>query len=321
MFNSNILDLAIALCFIYFLLALFATTINEIINAFTKIRSKFLMRAIQTMFYDKAWNGISEKIIESPFIKCLQKKEKVLPSYIPSNNFALAVTELLHAGNDGKLDIHTIRLSLKSEKSLLQGDAKRVLNGLLNNAGDSYENFIKNLEKFYDDTMERASGWFRKYNRKVLMAVSFAIVILINADTINICSTLWKDQNKLKEATEMAIEYTKGRDTLSERVISYGNDTTDADTLFNRIVSSAGNVKNINMKLKEIPIPLGWSEDNYPSGEKASFTAWVTKVAGWSLTALAIFLGAPFWFDLLNKIVVLRAAGKKPEKEKEAPEK
>ena len=317
MLNSNIIDLAITLCFIYFLLALFATTINEIINAFTKIRSKILFKSIQTMFYDPAWKSISSQILESPFIKCLQKKEKLLPSYIPSKNFALAVTELLNPGSEGRLDLNTLRKNITDRNSTLQGDAQRVLIGLLNSTGDSYEKFTVNLEKFYDDSMERAGGWFRKYSRKVLMAVSFAVVILLNVDTIHICGTLWKDQSKLKEASEMAIEYTKGKDTLSERVISFGKGSIKGDTLVKRIVSTAGNIKNIEMKLKELPIPLGWSKGNYPNGEEVSITNWVTKAAGWSLTALAIFLGAPFWFDLLNKFVNLMAAGKKPEKEKE----
>jgi hypothetical protein len=39
--------------------------------------------------------------------------------------------------------------------------------------------------------------------------------------------------------------------------------------------------------------------------------SWET-VFGWLITALAISLGAPFWFDLLNKLVKLRAAGPRP---------
>jgi hypothetical protein len=35
-------------------------------------------------------------------------------------------------------------------------------------------------------------------------------------------------------------------------------------------------------------------------------TMWI----GWLLTAFAITLGAPFWFDLLNKLVALRSSAK-----------
>lgn len=46
-----------------------------------------------------------------------------------------------------------------------------------------------------------------------------------------------------------------------------------------------------------------------------------TKGDGWLgylITALAISLGAPFWFDLLSKLVKLRGSGDDPDKKKEA---
>jgi hypothetical protein len=32
------------------------------------------------------------------------------------------------------------------------------------------------------------------------------------------------------------------------------------------------------------------------------------------LTAVAVSLGAPFWFDVLNKFIAFRSSGKPPEK-------
>jgi hypothetical protein len=40
---------------------------------------------------------------------------------------------------------------------------------------------------------------------------------------------------------------------------------------------------------------------------------------GWLITAFAVSLGAPFWFDLLNKFVNVRASGKAPEEEPKSP--
>jgi hypothetical protein len=34
---------------------------------------------------------------------------------------------------------------------------------------------------------------------------------------------------------------------------------------------------------------------------------------GWLITAFAVSLGAPFWFDTLNRITSIRAAGRPPE--------
>jgi hypothetical protein len=44
-------------------------------------------------------------------------------------------------------------------------------------------------------------------------------------------------------------------------------------------------------------------------------------VLGWLLTVLALSLGAPFWFDLLNKFMNVRFAGKSPDEASKKPEK
>jgi hypothetical protein len=54
---------------------------------------------------------------------------------------------------------------------------------------------------------------------------------------------------------------------------------------------------------------LGWSgaaDWNHP-------TVWVARVAGWMVTVVAVSMGAPFWFDMLNKIVNVRLAEKPAE--------
>jgi hypothetical protein len=40
---------------------------------------------------------------------------------------------------------------------------------------------------------------------------------------------------------------------------------------------------------------------------------WALKVFGLLLSALAVSLGAPFWFDTLSKFMNVRGAGKVPD--------
>lgn len=40
---------------------------------------------------------------------------------------------------------------------------------------------------------------------------------------------------------------------------------------------------------------------------------WGSRLLGWLLTALALSLGAPFWFDLLGKLVNVRSGMRRPE--------
>ena len=62
-----------------------------------------------------------------------------------------------------------------------------------------------------------------------------------------------------------------------------------------------------------------WNSDSFPGTRLLSmlifpwlWTVVPTHIAGWILTAIAASLGAPFWFDTLNKFMNVRAAGTSP---------
>jgi hypothetical protein len=42
---------------------------------------------------------------------------------------------------------------------------------------------------------------------------------------------------------------------------------------------------------------------------------------GWALTTVAVSLGAPFWFDTLNRFMNLRSSGKSPDEDPKGAEK
>jgi hypothetical protein len=76
--------------------------------------------------------------------------------------------------------------------------------------------------------------------------------------------------------------------------------------------------------LESLPIPIGWPSvrDHTDSWWGAAFlhsllvpnAAGFWKLAGLLATALAVSLGAPFWFDLLQKFLNIRTAGPVPAK-------
>ncbi len=47
---------------------------------------------------------------------------------------------------------------------------------------------------------------------------------------------------------------------------------------------------------------------------------WWNKIAALALTAFAVSLGAPVWFDLLNRFMNIRAGGKSPEEKAKPPD-
>ena len=66
-------------------------------------------------------------------------------------------------------------------------------------------------------------------------------------------------------------------------------------------------------------LPIGWNVGLPQQSVKGTpvlpaRTDWLQTLLGWLITAFAATLGAPFWFDLLNKVSVIRSAVKPREK-------
>ena len=89
-------------------------------------------------------------------------------------------------------------------------------------------------------------------------------------------------------------------------------------------------LKRVQQQLLELKLPIGW-DSNPPQADKDMYLG-VPKTAGefgntlgyhllgWLVTAVAATLGAPFWFDMLNKIMSIRSAGKAPEEMPKSPD-
>lgn len=78
--------------------------------------------------------------------------------------------------------------------------------------------------------------------------------------------------------------------------------------------------------LAKIGFPLGWQSpardgflfQNAKTG-KLTFASWLAKILGLAASTLAVCLGAPFWFDVMSRLVKLRSsAGADAEKSKTA---
>ena len=59
-------------------------------------------------------------------------------------------------------------------------------------------------------------------------------------------------------------------------------------------------------------MPIGWRNQDLRDPDY-----WAGATPGWLLTAFAVSLGAPFWFDLLNRVMVIRSTVKPREKSRD----
>jgi hypothetical protein len=101
MFGSNSLEVAIGVTFIYLLLSLVCTTINEGIASIINQRGKTLFEGVKNLLNDPNFTGLAQQLYTHGLVAGISprttnpNKAKRLPSYMSSQTFALALLDLL----------------------------------------------------------------------------------------------------------------------------------------------------------------------------------------------------------------------------------
>jgi hypothetical protein len=142
--------------------------------------------------------------------------------------------------------------------------------------------------------MGRLSGAYKRWVTAVLFVVGLVLASAGNVSAFHTAQTLWQ-QPAVRQAALNAAEQAAAKSASPDGLIEE-------------------NVRTVQ-DLAGIGMPVGWA-----SGTHWSDLAWtVSHLAGWLVTALLLTLGAPFWFDVLSRLVSLRATGAKPGPATEDP--
>lgn len=318
MFGSQILDVALGLTFVFLLFSLIMTAVRELIEAALKTRSADLEKGIRELLADPTGAGLARRFYEHPLIFSLfkgdyaasgfgrvtgaRKGPKNLPSYIPSRTFAAVALDLLDSepaphiaqpSSDGQAapendPHHQLRAAVQTVSRLCGGDPERTR---------------EELEAWYDSAMDRVSGWYKRRTQILIFWTALALAIAANVNALGVGQAL-AQAPALREA--IVADITANRPSAD----------APARELFDRVP-----------ELQTLGLPIGWSGNGRgfvaerltcKRGAPACILQRVVGAGevflGWLLTALAISLGAPFWFDVLNKIMVIRSTVKPREK-------
>ena len=355
MFNSTVLEVAIGLAFVYLLLSLICSSLNEVVAGVLATRSKTLKQGIRILLAGD--NGFLKKIYENPLIKSLHRKtwfDTVFfnrdrgPSYIPARTFALALFDTVaHEENGVQVAASDSKdLQKYAEKSFAAMESsvnaisidsiKRPLQAILNSAkeqANTWEDAIdearKSTEQWFDNTMGRVTGWYTRKTQLIMVILAVIIVGAANIDTIMIGRSLVENNIIRASITAAAAEYIKNQaadttvstataDTVktSEPDSTALTSVTDSTIASKPDTAAAGfkKVEELREKLGSFNLPLGWSKKNVDemknNDEEMSFNDFLLKIIGLLITAVAVSFGAPFWFDLLKKLINVRFAGK-----------
>jgi hypothetical protein len=253
---------------------------------------------------------------------------KKKPSYIDSDTFSKVVVDLLRGQNMavGMSDRDFIQASLTKgrinwdEDVRIDHETLLYLKSIWADAEGDVIKFKANLKQWFDEMMDRTTGWYKKYTQLILLGVGFAIAISFNVDTLRIISILQNSPTIRNQMVSQASNFTKEHPNLDAELQatqkrydieanfrkkdSLGNaldETKQARDLRNRLFMQAESVTSGDIKQANSILAMGW-DGKFLKG------ATLLSLVGWLLTALAISLGAPFWFDLLNKLMQLKSS-------------
>ncbi len=281
-FNSAILDVAIGVVLVYLLLALLCSIAAELVSSLTYQRSKTLRAGIQTLVDGKG-DANTRAIFNEPIIQSLGTR----PSYLPARRFASAVLAVGNVNFDEKA--HRITSALPQDSYL-----GKQLALLADEAGHDVEKFREGIERWFDDSMDRVAGWYKRHSQWVVGVISLAIVCILNADTITLINALQTDPKLRDQVVQAAVDQ-----------------AADKDGLPRELPAVRDNVTQLSLPL------LGWigpsdklsDPREFPDSIRGGFY----KIIGLLLTAAGVSLGAPFWFDTLKRLVTMRGSGPAPK--------
>lgn len=308
LFNSTVLDVAIGLIFIYLLLAIICTAANEWLAAVTKTRAKFLQKGLlqlldnQPTKDDPSAGGFIKAFYKHPLVTGMMKEGKH-PAYLSSRTFAAVVTDLLTSNSPENAADADLGMAAAA---IPEGDVKKVVSALLQHASRDPETGPQQaLEAWFNDSMDRVTGWYKRRTQLWTLIVALVITLAANADTVGIARRLWTDpvlRNAMVEAAKARAQ--KPAATIS---VEYPE---DADATVGTVTRSDNPGSEISPEERQmLGEVIGWRGVT----QNNNWKDWGERGLGWLLTILALSMGAPFWFDLLNKFMNVRSAGKSPD--------
>lgn len=191
------------------------------------------------------------------------------------------------------------------------------------------------VEKWFDDSMDRLSGWYKRRSQGLAFIIGISVALLVNADTVLLAQQLWRDPVMRESLVAQAQDFVSQQPNptqppTAEQLNQYKAQFTSLNIPFGWIgtpltLNSTGSLPSTDGKSTRACSPNPASDSDvfgfvvagecYPITNAPHFndlTGWALKLVGLIVSGLAAAQGAPFWFDILKKIINIRSSGLNP---------
>jgi hypothetical protein len=280
---TSILNVFIGLTLTFGCVSLMVTGVNEWIATLFSLRSATLLTGLRQLL-NNATPGMGmviSDLLHHPAVNPLAPPKAdpnaatipaSLPSYIDARNFATGFIDAIQ-----RIDANAQGLSA-SIATIPDATLRAYVGALFDGAKGDIDAFKVSLANWFDDSMDRVTGIYKRRKQTISFVVALLIAGLLNIDALVIAQASWTDPALTRTVTAPA-------DAASQPGL-----VADWDARF----------------------PIGWTIADVPPPPARTPAQILAKLLGFIIVALSAMLGAPFWFDLLKRFVNLRGTGPVP---------
>lgn len=339
-----IIDIAIGLIIVFIVFSIIVSGINEWFAQALALRGHYLRLGMQRLISDDA---VYRRVLNHPLIGALYRdaaSHGKPPSYVEPSNFALAIADVLtNRASTSANEINQISpLTLSALRSAItapefsDSSIRSALLPIIDRAQGNLEAALKGIEGWFSGGMDRVTGWYKARSQKMIFIIGLLLAALANVDTLEIFATL-------SRSPSLRAQFVK----VGEEVVRSGRiGEVDLNALNDRAptIQEWQSMRPVIEKLRDSNehLPIGYScmsaslqppeiiskagtppDDASPwtvcthefleAMKTRALSAWLLKLFGWGLTALAGTLGAAYWFGTLTKVINLRGSGTRPK--------
>jgi hypothetical protein len=332
MTGSPLFDLFLAMAVFYFALCMVCSSVNDAVARILQWRAKTLSDCIRSLLLntavpkalptgDKIHVQLVDLLFQHPFIQTLRLQAELgdmwlgrqmdkigalfmrgwkmlvgstatLPddpqldpqtklTFIDSSVFVHTLGQIIRPEGADDNEPLTLASLWRSVTQLPEGPLKTVLKSLVNDPSRDLDTVQAKIAKWFEDGMSQATIWYRHKMRSLSLVIGTVMVIGLNIDSVEVVNRFYRDSN------------------LRSFYAATGKQMVDSEANPGKKSSTPQSTVNPVGDLQ-----LGWQTTN-PREILAQLTRGM-KWAGLILTIVAIGMGAPFWHDVVTRLVSTR---------------
>ena len=229
----KIIEILIAMILIYAILSILVSVISEWWSSRQKTRGNILRNAIFQMLEDPLNLNYGYLLTKHPLVNSMNNRAENRPfQYLDSGVFADALIDVIGNQIDESISVDQNANATNSYSAnntsivnffkngideMNESPLQKMLLSLYLKSDGSYEKLKKSIESWYDNNMDRVSGWYKRKKGNNILWISFMVVLLLNVDSIHIFRVLSLDESLRKNLNVFAdsvVEKYNKQDTI-----------------------------------------------------------------------------------------------------------